>query len=237
MADTSASSDSALRGTDFSSMKVSAVCISRNTEAWNIPDIAFHNYTGGWKPFRHEKTIQRVEYLAERRNLAVSQTLTRYPDTEHIMMIDSYYVHQNQQIKGLIQEYARLILSDYQNGCILGASAWILDKTRIRSRLRFYDGWTTPEGTRLKLQEVEKTGGFIRARSVGGCYLYPRWVWERVRYGVPQDLHGCEHNWLCEHSGLPVLLSLNQRLWREPVVYSWAKRIRVSLHAGKLLGR
>jgi hypothetical protein len=218
-------------------MRISAVCISRNPETWDISDIPFHNYTEGWKPFRREKSIERVQYLAERRNKAVAEALVLYPDTEHVLMIDSYYIHQNPQINGLVQEYARMTLSDYPRGCILGASTWILDKTRIRSRLRFYDGWATPEGMKLKLHEVERDGGVIRVNGVGGCYLYPRWVWEKIRYGAPEDLHGCEHNWLCEHSGLPVFLSLSQRLWREPVEYDSLKRVRMSLHLGRLLGR
>jgi hypothetical protein len=224
-------------GTNVTNTQISAVCISRNPETWDISGVSFHNYTEGWKPFRHEKTIERVHYLAERRNAAVARALILYPSTEHLMMIDSYYIHQSNQINGLVREYERLNLGHEQGGCILGASTWILDKTRIKSRLRFYDGWTTPEGSKLKLREVEKNGGVIRVSAVGGCYLFPRWVWEKTRYGVPEDLHGCEHNWLCEHSQLPVFLSLNQRLWREPAEYPWLKRARVSLHLGRLLSR
>lgn len=215
---------------------MTAVCISRNPETWDISDVPFHNYTDGWKPFKHEKTIQRVQYLAGRRNAAVSQVLALFPHTEHILMIDSYYIHQRQEIDGLIHEYERITADNYRDGCILGASTWILDRTRIKSRLRFYDGWTTPEASKLKLHEVEKTGGVIKANAVGGCYLYPRWVWDKTHYDVPEDLHGCEHNWLCEHSGLPVFLSLNERFWREPLVYPWVKRIRVSLHLRRLIG-
>jgi len=221
---------------DPSGMRISAICISRNPETWDLQSIPFYNYTEGWKPFQHERTINRVAYLAERRNTAVDRALNQFPQTEHILMIDSYYLHQEPQIKALTREYAQIHSSDHPDGCILGASTWILDKTRIKSRLRFYDWWTTPEGSKLNLHEVEKTGGLIRTNAVGGCYLYPRSVWEKTQYDVPEDLHGCEHNWLCEHSGLPVLLSLNQRLWREPLVYPWSKRMRVSLHLGRFLG-
>ncbi len=219
---------------ETSRARTCAVCISQHKEDWKIPNLSFLNYTGGWKPFRHERTRERVAYLAERRNLAVSQALSAFPHTDHILMIDSYYLHQGDQIRGLIREYANMIQTDYPKGCILGASTWILDKTRVRSRLRFYDSWTTPEGSNLKLHEAEKTGGIIKVRAVGGCYLYPRSVWEKTRYDVPEDLHGCEHNWLCEHSGLPVYLSLNQMLWHEPVAYSMLKRLRVSLHLRRL---
>ena len=197
----------------------------------------YHNYTEGWKPYGHEKTKERVSYLAERRNRAVAETLALFPETKHVLMIDSYYLQQEKQIRKLIKEYLDITLTTHREGCILGASSWIYDKTRIWPRYRFYDGWTTPEGSSLRLEEVEKDGGMIRVKAVGGCYLYPRWVWEKIRYDVPGDLHGCEHNWLCEQSGLPVLLSLNERMWREPVIYPGGKRLRMSLNLGRLLGR
>jgi len=222
---------------DSSGMRISAVCISRNQETWDLQSIPFYNYTEGWRPFEHEKTIERVAYLAERRNNAITKALSILPETKHVLMIDSYYLQQKEQVSKLIDEYSELTLTTYQTGCILGASTWIHDETRIRSKNRFYDYWTTPEGIRLKLDEVEKKGGMIEVKAVGGCYLYPRWVWERTRYGVSEDLHGCEHNWLCERSSIPVFLTLNERLWRKPATYQWSKRIRMSAHLGRLIGR
>jgi hypothetical protein len=225
------------RGGSGSHLSITAICISRTPETFDLQSLPFYNYTAGWKPFQHERIKERVAYLAERRNAAVALALSEFPRTDHILMIDSYYLHQDRQINGLIDEYSKMTLSEYPEGCILGASTWILDKTRVRSRLRFYDWWTTPEASSLKLSEVERIGGTISAKAVGGCYLYPRWVWERIRYDVPDDLHGCEHNWLCEHSGLPVFLSLTERLWRDPIVYSLSKRVRMSLHLRRLLGQ
>jgi hypothetical protein len=218
-------------------VRVTAVCISRDRQTWHIPSTPFYNYTDGWKPFHHEKTIERVRYLAERRNTAVAQALDIYPQTEHILMIDSYYLSQEPQIKDLMEEYRRMSHSHHPIGCILGASTWVLDKTSITRRIRFYDNWTTPEGSLLNLRDAEEKGGIIEAKAVGGCYLYPRPVWEKTHYDVPMDLHGCEHNWLCENSGLPVFLSLNQRLWHDPVEYGWSKRVRVSLHLGRFLAK
>jgi hypothetical protein len=152
-------------------------------------------------------------------------------------MIDSYYLRQGEQVRKLIEEYVALTTKIYPTGCILGASSWIHDRTRIWPENRFYDGWTTPEGNRLRPEVVKREGGTMIVKAVGGCYLYPRWVWEKIRYGVPEDLHGCEHNWLCEQSGLPIILSLNEMLWREPLVYSFPKRVRMSLHLGRFLGR
>jgi hypothetical protein len=228
---------SSANGADVSAMRTSAVCISRSQETWEIQGLPFYNYTEGWKPFQHEQTRERVSYLAGRRNAAVARALGLFPDTEYILMIDSYYLHQPEQVIGLLRDYVELTKSNHIGGCILGASTWFYDQRRIMPRYRFYDSWTTPEGIRLNLTDVEHSGGTMKVKSVGACYVYPRWVWEKVRYDVLEDLHGCEHNWLCEHSGLPVYLSLSRRLSRGPVRYPWTKRIRVNLHMGRLLGR
>ena len=222
--------------TSVSSMRVSAVCISRNPETWDVSDVPFHNHTEGWKPFQHEQTTERVAYLAERRNVAVARALHLYPETQHILMIDSYYLHQRTEILGLINEYHRLIAME-PRGIILGASTWIDDRTRIWPRKHFFDGWTTPEANKITLEHALSNGGVLSVKAGGGCYLYPRRVWEQVGYRVQADLHGCEHNWLCEGSGLPVFLTLNEALWHDKVVYPWQIRIRCSLHLGRVKGR
>ncbi len=191
----------------------------------------------GWKPFRREISKERVEYLAERRNRAVSEALSLFPEAEDILMVDSYYLNQTEQIEGLIAEYVKLSSSTELEGCILGASTWVHDKTRIRSSKHFFDGWTTPEGNGFTPEVAKSQGGRVRVPAVGACYIYPREVWEKVGYGVPEDLHGCEHNWLCEGSGLHIYLSLNEMLWHDPVTYSWLKRVRCSLHLGRFVRR
>ena len=80
--------------TNISGARISAVCISRNPEGLSIPSLPYHNYTEGWKPYEHEKTKERVSYLAERRNRAVGETLALLPETKHVLMIDSYYLQQ-----------------------------------------------------------------------------------------------------------------------------------------------
>jgi len=142
-------------------------------------------------------------------------------------MIDSYYVNQLDQVKTLLQEYNGKI--------ILGGGIWVLDKTRLNPRIRFWDTWTTPELAKVKY--APQMTGKVPVRAVGACYLYPRYIWERVGYGVPEDLHGCEHNYLCERSGMNVYLSLDVKLWRQPLVYSWPKRVRQTLNLGRLQRR
>src|SRR5690349_20331893 len=165
----------------FPNSGVCSVCISRNLETWGISEVPFYNHAEGWKPFQHEQTAERVQYLAERRNTAVARALDLYPETQHVLMIDSYYLHQDEQIRGLIRDYAEMTVSNPPRGCILGASTWFYDLRRVRAQYRFYDGWTTPEGNPLKLREVERSGGVIRVKSIGSCYLFPRWVWEKYR--------------------------------------------------------
>jgi hypothetical protein len=215
---------------------VTAVCISRQMETLDIPEIPFVCFNEGWRPFGHEKSKDRIAYLAERRNRAVAKALSLFPSTQYILMIDSYYVHQIECVRKLVNEYFEIASRAEFRNCVLGASTWILDKTKLIPSERFYDYWTTPEGLALKWQTTKKQGGVIKVSAVGGCYVYPRFLWERTRYGVPDDLHGCEHNWLCEKSNVPVLLSLNVALWREPVVYPWLKRLRTSVHFGRFVG-
>jgi hypothetical protein len=203
---------------------ITAVCISRQTESWQIPEIPFLCFVDNWLPFGRQKSMDRVAYLAERRNLAVARALSLYPSTRHVLMIDSYYLDQPGQV--------RILLSEYDGRSILGGAVWFLDKTKLIPRVRFWDSWTTPE-----LKEIEfppKMKGKVPVRSVGSCYLYPKGIWEQVGYGVPEDLHGCEHNYLCERSGLEVYLTLDANFWRQPLVYSWPKRIRQTIHVGRL---
>lgn len=212
-----------------------AVCISRKQETLSLPSIPLVCYTEGWRQFpRFEKSSARIAYLAERRNQAVAQALSTYPRCQNILMIDSYYVNQTNAIIQLLEEYSQLS-SEYQGGLILGGSTWAIHKTRILPSVNFFDTWTTPEGTNLSLTQAEQNNRLMKVNAVGGCYLYPRWVWEKIGYGVPEDLHGCEHNWLCEKSGLPVYLSLKEVFWHDPVIYPWLTRIRCTAHLGRFV--
>ncbi len=213
--------------------RITAVCISRAAESWGIPSIPFFNFTEGWAPFGRVTTISRVEYLANRRNKAVESALSAYPETKHILMVDSYYLQQGSEILKLVNEYEKLAAHQKPPGLVLGASTWIRDKTRIIPRSHFFDGWATPEGKEITLSQARSHGGLLPVKAVGACYIYPRPVWEVSGYGVFPDLHGGEHNWLCERSGVPVLLSLNEMLWHEPITYSWSKRIRMSVNLGR----
>ena len=233
-------------------MKLVAVSISSKEENWQIRDIPFYCYTGEWEPFtrfRIKQGIQtlniskeRIDYLARRRNRAVELALHQNPEANDIMMIDSYYIRQLAQIRRLIADY------EHCNApLILGATTWFVDRTRIIPKTRFYDSWTSIEARFIHVdylpvqdplvgQYATPMPNLMPVRSVGACYIFPREIWDKgVRYGVLNDLHGCEHNYLCESARLSVYLDFNVRLWREPLSYPLGKRLRVSLAAKRRL--
>ncbi len=225
-----------------------AVAISSKAEAWFTKEIPFYCHTEGWKPYTRTImkdgkeqlaiTRERIEYLANRRNKAVENALLEYPSSKHILMIDSAYVAQVEAVTRLIEDYLACNVP-----LIMGATSWVVHKKTIRRSIAYYDYWSTIEARFIPFEFDPETDGLVTyferplpklmpVRSVGGCYIFPRSLWDKgVRYGVPDDLHGCEHNFLCERSGLPVYLDFNARLWREPSVYPLTKRIRVSLGA------
>ncbi|HEV2119227.1 MAG TPA: hypothetical protein VGS11_03825 [Candidatus Bathyarchaeia archaeon] len=220
---------------------LTAVCISKQIERWGISSVPFFCYTDNWKPFGREKTRERVQYLASRRNDAVRGALETFPATEHVLMIDSYYLRFLDQAKQLISDYTS---ASQKDPCIMGASTWALNKTRIRPFVHFWDTWTTPEATirlygRKKFEQARQIIGLRKVKAVGACYIYPRIVWERGGYGLPSDWtpeYGCEHNYLCDISrrnGITACLNYSVKLWREPTVYAPIKRLRCS--AGELL--
>jgi hypothetical protein len=216
---------------------ITAVCISRQQEAWHLSDIPFFCYTKKSKgPFPRERIRQRIEYYAELRNEATSEALKRYPGTEHVLSVESYYLNQPRAIRRLITSYG--------GESIVGAATWIWEKLRILRKANFYDTWATPEADGLRFHFVRPRGK-MKVSSVGSCIVFPRSVWERVGYGVPDPFPeaGCEYNYLCARSGLPVWLNLDANLWRNPktvegiLEYSWPKRIRCSLNLGRFASR
>ena len=220
-------------------MNLAGVCIAEKPQHWNLP-IPLHTYTDGWRPTEREVLRGRIDYLSERRNKAVEKTLGLLPETTHILMIDSYYVSQDQVTSQLIQDYEKTA-----GNLILGAAIWARLRFRLnhvftRGHMQFYDQWAVPdarwmpygwrpESDWLASRFHSPLQGLYRVCSVGGAYIFPRTVWDNgLRYRCPDDLHGCEHNWFCEQSGLPVYLDLNaeyERIKR----YSIVKCARCSL--------
>jgi hypothetical protein len=208
---------------------VLAVCVSWKPESWSIPEVPFHCQVSNGRPYPRVKTRERIAHLANRRNEALKVALSSYPNTQHVLMVDSYYLAQTTEIRKLFIEYAHLYVSEE---CIVGASTWFQDRTRIIPRIRFWDSWITPEAAHLHLPTRGTEESWMRVKAVGACYIFPRKAWEAHPYSV--STHGGEHTSLCVESGLLVWLSLSTQLWREPVVYPWAKRVRQTLHLGRI---
>ena len=140
-------------------------------------------------------------------------------------MIDSFYLSQTTALEQLIRRYSELNI----DAC-LGPAIWARLRTNlsqvIHPQARFYDAWSSPElrwcphGWRpdhdiLTSQEYVPLRGLYRVSSIGGCYLFPRHVWDKgARYSVPDDLHGCEHNGFHDSHRLRKYVDFETEMWR-----------------------
>ena len=214
-----------------------AVCISGKQEPWSISEIPFYCHTEGFKEFPHYppvKTRERIQYLAMRRNTANKQALELSPKAEHFLSIDSYYLAQVDEIRHLLKEY-----SDFDAECILGATNWFPDHSRVPLKLRYWDTWATPEMKDRKYDYYPRheglPEGWENVRGCGGFTLYPRWVWERRGYGVPEPFPdaGNEVNYLCQCPGILSYVTLNVKALRETpkeiVNRSMINRVRTTI--------
>jgi hypothetical protein len=166
---------------------ITAVCISRKAEHWKVPAIPFYCYTKGWKPIVHHdnKDITRLEYITERYNAAIREGLSLYPETSHILVIDSYYLNFASEIKELLRSYEdRGAASE-----AMGASIWYWDRSHVRSCIRYYD---TASAIKMRQRKWSKTkelpNGLMRVSGVGGCWILPRKTWEQSAGFVIRDV-------------------------------------------------
>ena len=187
-----------------------------------VPEIPFVNYTEGWRPFPRDRSRTRIEYLAQRRNSAVRMALERYPETSHILMIDSYYLNQPRSIIALMSRYD-------DPGVIQGGATWIPRKRRLWPENAFYDAWTTPEFRELMWSKKIRSLPPIKVKAVGAVYICPVNAWKKRGYGIP--VYGCEHNYLCE--GSSCFMDFSAEFWRDPFAYPMYWRLRST--AGYLL--
>src|SRR3989442_7447560 len=105
-------------------MKLVATTISRQEEEWQLSEIPHYCETVPMNapvldPFAYTLGLGR------KRNLAVQTVLEKYPDASHVLMCDSYYVHQTEGLKQLIADYEKT-----DKTIILGGAVW----GRIRAR-------------------------------------------------------------------------------------------------------
>jgi hypothetical protein len=180
-------------------------------------------------PRTEQQTGQaRIDFLARLRNEATEAALRSFPDTTHIVNLESYYLGQVGSIKKLVKRYKSI-----RGSCILGGTIWWRDYRLSPSRARFYDTWCFPELAKMTYRIVPPRG-LRRVSSVGSCLIFPREVWEKHRFVNPQPFPeaGIYYNWLCLKSGLPVYADLGTRFFRDatnsdaPKPPRWKRRIR-----------
>jgi hypothetical protein len=158
---------------------LSVATISRFGDEKISIDIPFYSHATGWRPIRRDNTSrERLQYNADRYNAAIKTLLTLYPDTEHVMVCDTYYLDQKSGLERLVSDYAWL---DFMRSShiVLGASTWFLDSSRIRPCVGFYDNLSIPEFSGRRWAYHEMLEGIRSSPSVGGCWIFPRWMWEK----------------------------------------------------------
>ena len=225
-------------------VNITAVCISGREETWKVAEIPFYCHTEGFRDFPHYppvKTKERVQYLSIRRNEANRRALELRPDTEHFLSIDSYYLDQITEIRRLVTEYGLL-----ETDCVLGATNWFLDRSKILSKVRYWDTWATPE---MKTRSIDYyprhkglPDGWEQVRGCGGFALYPRWLWEKRGYGIPEPFPeaGNEVNYLCDFPGISSYVTFNVKACRatpeEVLRRPFVNRVRTTLGLRSRLG-
>ena len=217
-------------------MNIVAVTISKDSLDWPIRSIPHFIHrepiqTTRNHPFHYTSEMARI------RNNAVEEALKLHPETDHVLVCDSYYVEQPAALRQLV--------ADYNGGCILGGALWALNRVVFpqvfKCQIEWCDTWAVPDCTGFRysldtdrFKTVKHRTGLFKVGSVGGVFLFPRRIWERgTRFGSYPDLHGCEFNYFCEHTGLAKMVDFDAAFFRE-TVYPVLKCFRVSLHLGRL---
>ncbi len=203
------------------------------------------NWTRG-----HPGPRRYITYLAKKRNRAVELALEKYPETTDVMMCDTYYTNQIAPLKVLTRDYQRL--QEMKVTSALGGATWGLIRTRPSDffrprRKEWYDKWGVPDLTFTpygwKPEKDKVLGGLLNpplsglfhTSSLSGISIWPRSAWDKgARYGVFDDLHGCEHNYFFEHSGIPRYTDFNAEFYRR-VSYSFLKALRCSVNLGRFI--
>jgi len=211
-------------------VKIAAVTIGKDYQTWTLTNIRHLSFVEGyrdeWTEVEKPKSLERVSYLAERRNNAVREVSTLFPDITHVFMLDSYYLNQKQPAEALLNHYD-LVGHD----TILGGSTWFHERFWPH-REAFWDSWTTPEG----LDPGNHTR-FLEVKAVGGAVIFPVSAWKRHGFDTSRFPQGSEMNGFCENSGLKVHLDLMARFYHPDPPQASYVRIRLGNYRRKILGR
>ncbi len=211
-------------------MNLIAVCVSSQKHEIEFP-VPLYCHTEGYKPIssHDNRDRERLEYLTERYNGAVERALSIYPQADHLLLVDSYYLSHFAEIEQLIREY--------REGTMMGASIWYWDRSHIRPVIRYYDTLSVKDFRRLKWRKAATLPtGIIPVSGVGACWIMPRESWEGSNgFFIPTDEPQAGGSSCLRTTSIEVLLDCNVRLWRthdtNPDIpeYSWPKRFRMSL--------
>ncbi len=186
------------------------VTISVKSETWTIDEVPLYCHVGPRQSYPHAQNFQRVEFLTAQRNEAMDVALRLFPRATHIVNIESNYLSQAQSIRHLIERYEEL-----DSDMILGASTWAMMQDRVPTYFQFYDAWSTPELYYYRYYR-HPPRGLAQVSSVGSCLIFPVDAWRKFGFGIPKPFpqSGIYYNWLCEKSGLPVMLDFDIRFYR-----------------------
>jgi hypothetical protein len=189
---------------------MTAVCISKERQSFSLP-IPFVSYTANYRPITHRDNndMARITYMTDRYNAAVKVAIETNPNTEHVLLIDHYYLPFFRQLQILIDDYCRL------ENVILGASIWYWARRRIRPWIAYYDTLSVPEFQGKKWWNTGSLPtGIIPVTGVGGCWIFPRQVWAKTGgFGIPTPPQAGGSRGM-NTAGYRTLLDCNCLLWR-----------------------
>ncbi|HVH15529.1 MAG TPA: hypothetical protein VNA15_07415 [Candidatus Angelobacter sp.] len=207
---------------------VTAVTIA-NSPIIQLPQLGISHfvYSEDPKPFSNiEKTRERLQYMAERRNTAHRLALESFPETDTFFSIDTYYLNQ----ADLLVDFLGSNKGDMSGSEeLVGGSTWFRFPGVLHDYWKFWDTWTTPEAAALRIG----SRGTINVGAVGGVAIYSRSLWERHGFGVPEPFPqgGTEFNYLCR--GSTTRMSLDHKFIHPTPDHllrrSRAKRLRIEV--------
>lgn len=188
---------------------ITAVCISKEKQSLPL-DLPFISYTENYQPITSRgNEMNRITYLTDRYNKAIRRALDSHPETEHVLVVDHYYLPFPRQVQQLIHDYKEL------DKAILGASIWYWARKRIRPWIAYYDTLSVPEFHGKRWWNLRNLpNGIIPVTAVGACWIFPRRVWERTDgFTIPSPPQAGSSRCL-DTTGYRVLLDCKSRLWR-----------------------
>jgi len=151
---------------------------------------------------------ERVDNITRLKNQAMEEALARFPDATHAAMVESYYLGQTKAV----EKFVKLYFSLDDPNIILGAPVWVYTVHEWFRRCMFYDAWACPELKAMRRSDCPT--GLVQVSSVGSAIIFPVWVWRKFRFANPDFPEKIYYNWLCEKSGLPILIDMSTKFER-----------------------